>query len=112
VRPTLYSYGPNEDKVSREHAIVDHAADGAPGVYSMLGGKLASYRLFAEEMSDRLARDLAPSSVCTTHTTPLPGGERAASDVTLSGKAASPPWPRDGSSTATGRARRASSSAS
>jgi len=34
-------------------------------------------------MSDRLARDLAPSSVCTTHTTPLPGGERAASDVTL-----------------------------
>ncbi len=83
VRPTLYAFGPNEDKLSREHAIVDHAADGAPGVYSMLGGKLASYRLFAEEMTDRLARDFAPSSVCTTHTTPLPGGDRAASDAAL-----------------------------
>jgi glycerol-3-phosphate dehydrogenase len=84
VRPTLYAFGLNEDKLSREHEIVDHAADGAPHVYSMLGGKLASYRLFSQEMSDRLARDFAPSSVCTTHTTPLPGGDRAASDAALS----------------------------
>jgi len=83
VRPTLYTYGPNEDKLSREHEIVDHAADGAPHVYSMLGGKLASYRLFSQEMSERLARDFAPSSVCTTHTTPLPGGDRPASDAAL-----------------------------
>jgi glycerol-3-phosphate dehydrogenase len=76
VRPTLYAYGPNEDKLSREHAIVDHAADGAPGVYSMIGGKLASYRMFAEEMSDRIARDLAPATECTTHKRPLPGGDR------------------------------------
>jgi len=83
VRPTLYAFGPNEDKLSREHEIVDHAEDGAPNVYSMLGGKLASYRLFAEEMSDRIARDFAPSSVCSTHLTPLPGGERAAKDTAL-----------------------------
>jgi glycerol-3-phosphate dehydrogenase len=83
VRPTLYAFGPNEDKLSREHEVVDHAKDGAPHVYSMLGGKLASYRLFAEEMTDRLARDFAPSSACTTHTTPLPGGERAADDRAL-----------------------------
>ena len=25
MRPTLYAYGPNEDALSREHAIVDHA---------------------------------------------------------------------------------------
>jgi len=83
VRPTLYEYGKLEDSLSREHEIVDHAADGAPNVFSMIGGKLASFRLFAQEMSDRIARDLAPSSVCTTHTTPLPGGERAidASDL-------------------------------
>ena len=31
VRPTLYAYGPNEDALSREHEVVDHAADGAPG---------------------------------------------------------------------------------
>ena len=24
VRPTLYAYGPNEDKLSRDHRIVDH----------------------------------------------------------------------------------------
>jgi glycerol-3-phosphate dehydrogenase len=83
VRPTLYAFGPNEDKLSREHEVVDHAADGAAHVYSMLGGKLASYRLFAEEMTTRLAQDFAPSSICTTHTTPLPGGDRALSDVSL-----------------------------
>jgi glycerol-3-phosphate dehydrogenase len=84
VRPTLYAFGPNEDKLSREHEVVDHTVDGAPNVYSMLGGKLASYRLFSQEMSDRIARDFAPSTVCTTHTTPLPGGDRIASDVDLS----------------------------
>jgi glycerol-3-phosphate dehydrogenase len=77
VRPTLYSYGPNEDDLSREHEIVDHGeADGVPGLYSMTGGKLASYRIFAAEMTDRLARDLDVSAPCRTHELPLPGGER------------------------------------
>ena len=76
VRPTMYAYGPYEDSLSREHAVVDHAPDGAPGVYSMIGGKLASYRLFAQEMSDRIAEVLAPDTVCTTHEKPLPGGDR------------------------------------
>ena len=75
VRPTLYTYGKHEDALSREHAIVEHADDGAPGVYSMIGGKLASYRLFAQEMADRIAVDLAPNYRCTTHEHPLPGGE-------------------------------------
>ena len=76
VRPTLYEYGKLEDSLSREHEIVDHASEGSPNAFSMIGGKLASFRLFAQEMSDRIARDLAPSSICTTHTTKLPGGER------------------------------------
>jgi glycerol-3-phosphate dehydrogenase len=42
----------------------------------MIGGKLASYRLFAQEMSDRIADDLAPSTRCSTHEKPLPGGDR------------------------------------
>ncbi len=86
VRPTLYDYGPNEDHLSREHAIVDHAADGAPGVYSMIGGKLASYRLFAQEMSDKIAEELAPSSKCTTHEKPLPGGDRVPNAIALAGR--------------------------
>jgi glycerol-3-phosphate dehydrogenase len=75
VRPTLYAYGPNEDKLSRDHRIVDHAEHGAPGLYSMIGGKLASYRLFAEEMVDVLGRQLGVRTPCASHITPLPGGD-------------------------------------
>lgn len=75
VRPTIFAYGPLEDALSREHEVVDHERDGAPNVYSMIGGKLASFRLFAQEMSDTVAAKLAPSSVCETHEKPLPGGE-------------------------------------
>jgi glycerol-3-phosphate dehydrogenase len=76
VRPTLYEYGRNEDSLSRDHRVVDHAADGAPGLYSMIGGKLASYRLFAQELCDHVApRDLENGVACSTHTRALPGGE-------------------------------------
>ena len=84
VRPTLYSYGPNEDALSREHEVVDHAADGAPGVYSMIGGKLASYRIFAQELSDLVAvREFASTTPCSTHERPLPGGERVPDAIPL-----------------------------
>ncbi len=86
VRPTIYDYGPDEDSLSREHLIVDHAVDGAEGVFSMLGGKLASYRLFSQEMSDRLARDLCPGVACTTHEIPLPGGEKIIDPFRLAGE--------------------------
>jgi glycerol-3-phosphate dehydrogenase len=84
VRPTLYGYGVNEDALSREHEIVDHRADGAPGVYSMIGGKLASYRLFAQEVSDVIAaREFDVSTPCQTHTRPLPGGEQVPDAIAL-----------------------------
>jgi glycerol-3-phosphate dehydrogenase len=54
---------------------VDHAAHGASGLYSMLGGKLASYRQFAEEMTDVIARRLRVATACRTHSAPLPGGD-------------------------------------
>jgi len=75
VRPTLYKYGPYEDGLSREHQVVDHAADGAPGLFSMLGGKLASYRLFAEDATDMLARAFGIGAKCSTHKSALPGGD-------------------------------------
>lgn len=75
VRPTLHAYGPLEDALSREHKVIDHAAHGAPGLYSMVGGKLASYRLFAEEMTDVLAHRFALGASCATHKTFLPGGD-------------------------------------
>jgi glycerol-3-phosphate dehydrogenase len=84
VRATLYAYGPNEDALSRDHQVVDHATDGAPGVYSLIGGKLASYRMFAQELCDQVApRDFEATAPCTTHTTPLPGGEHVPDAIDL-----------------------------
>ncbi len=76
VRPTLYGWGRYEDELSREHALVDHAAEGTAGLFSMIGGKLASFRIFAEEATDALCAHLGVSVRCTTHERPLPGGER------------------------------------
>jgi glycerol-3-phosphate dehydrogenase len=78
VRPTLYKYGPLEDALSRDHAITDHEADGAPGFYSIVGGKLASFRAMAEEAVDLVARKLGNTQPCTTHKVALPGGEATA----------------------------------
>jgi len=75
VRPTLYKYGPTEDALSRDHQVVDHTKHGASGLYSMLGGKLASYRLFAEAMTDELCRFFGNDARCRTHLSPLPGGD-------------------------------------
>jgi len=75
VRPTLYKWGPIPDALSREHQIVDHAEHGAAGLFSMIGGKLASYRIFAEEMSDLISMRLGIVRRCSTHEHPLPGGD-------------------------------------
>ena len=83
VRPTLWGWGVNEDSLSREHEIIDHAAHGADGLYSMAGGKLASYRMFAEEMSDVVARRLGVGVACRTHLAPLPGGEQSVDPMRL-----------------------------
>ncbi len=74
VRPTRFRWGKTEDRLSREHEVVDHTAAGLPGVISLIGGKLASYRLFAEEASDLVATSLGIARSCQTHVAPLPGG--------------------------------------
>ncbi len=88
VRPTLYEWGPDPDNLSRDHQVVDHAAHGVPGLYSMLGGKLASFRLFAEEMTNLIARHLLPmvpdlEVSCRTHRASLPGGDESVEPLRL-----------------------------
>src|SRR5690606_8466379 len=77
VRPTLYGFGQYEDELSRDYAVLDHARDGAPGFFSIVGGKLAAYRLMAEDACDRLCAALGVREPCRTAVTPLPGGEGA-----------------------------------
>jgi len=83
VRPTLYAWGPNEDQLSREHQVVDHAEHGADGLYSMIGGKLASYRIFAQEMTDILAKRLGNTAARRSHVSPLPGGDEQVDPMQL-----------------------------
>jgi glycerol-3-phosphate dehydrogenase len=83
ARPTLYKYGTMEDALSREHEILDHAKDGARGLYSLVGGKLASYRMFAQEAADLIAPTLGNSTHGTSHTSPLPGGDRTLEPAVL-----------------------------
>ena len=83
VRPTLHAFGKNEDDLSRDHLVIDHAPHGAPNMYSMVGGKLASYRMFSEEMVDLLAMRFDLGVHCATHTSPLPGGDRAVDPFTF-----------------------------
>jgi glycerol-3-phosphate dehydrogenase len=76
LRTTLHVWGQNEDELSRDHLLVDHAAEGAAGLLSFVGGKLASYRAQAEEATDRILALLGrPPTDCRTGDVPLPGGE-------------------------------------
>jgi len=83
VRPTIYDWGPDPDGLSREHAVVDHEPHGAAGLYSMIGGKLASYRMFAEAMTDAICHRLGVQKASRTHLTALPGGEELVDPIAL-----------------------------
>lgn len=76
VRITLYEWGKYEDDLSREHRIYDHEKiEGIKNLITIAGGKLASYRLIAEEVTDLIAEKLKVNKRCRTHMEPLPGGE-------------------------------------
>lgn len=73
VRPLPYAPGVKESKVPRSHVLHDHAPD-IPGLVTVVGGKLTTYRQLAEDAVDdafeRLGRK-APR--CVTASLPLPG---------------------------------------
>ena len=76
VRPTLWGADVYEDELSREHEVVDHEVkDRLLGMLSMAGGKLASFRVMAEEAVTLICQKLNIKAACRTHIVPLPGGE-------------------------------------
>jgi glycerol-3-phosphate dehydrogenase len=67
-----------EGKVSRKHALHDHARrDGVPGVVSVVGGKITGYRAIAEEVGDLVAKRFGQRArrETVTNLRPLPGGQ-------------------------------------
>src|SRR5438552_18878042 len=73
VRPTLFKWRRYEDELSRRYEVIDHAAEGADGFVSIVGGKLSMYRLMAEETSDAVCRQPGLQAASTTASRPLPG---------------------------------------
>lgn len=68
VRPTVYSWGGNEDDLSREYEIID---DG--NFVSVIGGKMTIYRLMAEKTVDLLCKKLSVKQwFCATAEKSLP----------------------------------------
>lgn len=75
VRPTLFQWRLNEDRLSRRYDVIDHAREGADGLVTIAGGKLSMYRLMAEETSDAVCHKLGVDAPCVTAKRPLPGNE-------------------------------------
>lgn len=75
ARNTVHGWAKPEDDLSRRYEVVDHAKDGAAGLFSLLGGKLASYRIQSEETADMICAHLGVQGRCQTHLHTLPGGD-------------------------------------
>ena len=78
VRPLPYAPGVPEWKIPRSHIIHDHAKDGATGLFSVIGGKLTTFRQLSEDAVDLTLRSLGAKKIkTTTLTSPLPGARVA-----------------------------------
>ncbi len=70
-RPLIGSSG---REASRTFTIIDHEkTDELLGLVTIGGGKLTTYRLMAEKLSDLVSSKLGASRTCRTHKEPLPG---------------------------------------
>ncbi|MCV0404440.1 MAG: anaerobic glycerol-3-phosphate dehydrogenase subunit A [Chloroflexi bacterium] len=60
-------------EISRAHHVIDHGArDGVGGLWSIVGGKLTTYRLMARDVTDAVAAALGNDAPCRTADEPLP----------------------------------------
>jgi len=70
--------GAGEPVLLRHHRIIDHAADGAPGMLTVVAEKFTTARRIAEEVVDYVFGKLGrPSPPCVTAEVPLPGATRS-----------------------------------
>jgi glycerol-3-phosphate dehydrogenase len=69
VRPLLKASGADGRSISRGFRIIDHSN----GMFSILGGKLTTYRLMAEKMVDVIMEHFELKSHCQTADLPLEG---------------------------------------
>jgi glycerol-3-phosphate dehydrogenase len=68
--------GVGNRSISRAHAILDHADQGVDNYVSIVGGKLTTHRLMAEQTVDVVAEKLGIDARCTTADEMLPDQDR------------------------------------
>ena len=75
IRPLIQSGRSGEDRsISRGFTLIDHGKrDGIRNLYTMTGGKLMTYRLMAEKVTDLVCRMMGIDVSCATHLKLLPG---------------------------------------
>lgn len=93
VRPLVASDSdPSGRSVSRGIVLLDHAhRDGLEGFITITGGKLMTYRLMAEWVTDAVCKKLDHHVACTTAQTPLPGSEPRSEVSAISHALSAPP---------------------
>lgn len=81
ARP-LADSGKTGRDVSRNFQIKDHGLESEPkNLYSITGGKLMTYRLMAEKMTDIIAEKLSIDKKCSTAKDPLPPVKKKKPDL-------------------------------
>jgi glycerol 3-phosphate dehydrogenase (quinone) subunit A (EC 1.1.5.3) len=65
--------------ITRDYFLLDHGdRDDLPGMTTIVGGKLTTYRMMAESISDHVCDALGHDATCDTADAPLPGSENPA----------------------------------
>jgi glycerol-3-phosphate dehydrogenase len=70
-------YDPGQDRgasrqLSRSHTVLDHVHDGVENLVSIVGGKLTTFRLMAEQTADVVCQKLGVAAASPTAEEPLP----------------------------------------
>ncbi len=71
ARPLIKDPSGQGRAASRGFRCYDHTAEGAPGFFSIIGGKTTTARLMAEKMSDMICAQLGVGQPCRTRSEPL-----------------------------------------
>jgi glycerol-3-phosphate dehydrogenase len=71
ARPLLQIEGAGGRTTTRAFACIEHAGEGAPGFFSVVGGKTTTARLMAEKTADRVCAFLGMDVACQTRDVPL-----------------------------------------
>ncbi|MGD9890342.1 MAG: glycerol-3-phosphate dehydrogenase/oxidase [Dehalococcoidia bacterium] len=75
IRPLPYSTGAHAGAITRRHHIIDHRADSAAGLITVVGGKLSTYRSLSAQVADLLVQRLGYGKPSRTADEPLVTGD-------------------------------------